>query len=106
VSPRRATSSASLGLTHPNGDYESATGECASDAMWTRGPSRSYECYREVGRTAIETEGSIGGSILSTTAHNTTPQNPYGIRVSSPHSRPGPGWGPGGRRFKSCLPDT
>jgi hypothetical protein len=50
-------------------------------------------------------KGINGGIKLSTTARFARQENPRGIRVFSWRRLPEPGWGPGGRRFKSCLPD-
>jgi hypothetical protein len=50
-------------------------------------------------------KGINGGIKLSTTARFARQENPRGKRVFSWRRLPEPGWGPGGRRFKSCLPD-
>jgi hypothetical protein len=50
-------------------------------------------------------KGINGGIKLSTTARFARQENPRGIRGFSWRRLPEPGWGPGGRRFKSCLPD-
>jgi hypothetical protein len=50
-------------------------------------------------------KGINGGIKVSTTARFARQENPRGIRVFSWRRLPEPGWGPGGRRFKSCLPD-
>jgi len=52
------------------------------------------------------TEGINGGIKLSATARLAGQRNPCGIRVFPWRRLLEPGWGPGGRRFKSCLPDT
>jgi hypothetical protein len=50
-------------------------------------------------------EGIKEGIKLSTTAHLAGPQKPHEIRVLPRQRLVEPAWGPGGRRFKSCLPD-
>ncbi len=52
-----------------------------------------------------EEEGRIGGRKLSETGGNSTRENPDRTGVQGSVPPPSPGWGPGGRRFKSCLPD-
>jgi hypothetical protein len=62
-------------------------------------------CNRLAGAEGIN--GGINGGIkLSTTAHLVRQVNPRGIWVFPWRRLPDPGWGPGGRRFKSCLPDV
>jgi hypothetical protein len=52
-----------------------------------------------------ETEGRIEGRKLSATDSNSKLENRGEMGVQGSAEPPSPGWGPGGRRFKSCLPD-
>src|SRR3954454_21945651 len=49
--------------------------------------------------------GSNSGSNLSHTQPNPELRCPHACWDQHPAERPGSFWGPGGRRFKSCLPD-
>jgi hypothetical protein len=63
-------------------------------------PSRAKSCRRPTSRP-----GSNSGSKLSATEGNSGNSAPRGRSEPRSHAWELSGWGPGGRRFRSCLPD-
>jgi hypothetical protein len=61
--------------------------------------SRPSDCFANIRL------GSNLGSILRVTERYPGARNPINIRTCNSAIRRRCGWGPGGRRFKSCLPD-
>jgi hypothetical protein len=53
----------------------------------------------------LATTGNNPGNKLSATARNSAQLNPLYTAESARVRLDLSGWGPGGRRFKSCLPD-
>ena len=89
----------------------SAAPRCTVASAWdamVRGISATTTGVRRrrPGRTALATVGVQSGCKLSATERNSEqlrpPQSAESHRIRLDRS----GWGPGGRRFKSCLPDT